>query len=752
MYRYLFFLLGLFFSLSFRAATLPSDYIWTSPSKNSSESMPCGGGSVGLNVWVEEGNVYFYICKSGCFDANNTLLKLGRFCIKLTPVLQTATGFSQVLKVNDGYVIVKDAGRVVRIWVDVFKPVIHVDVMSKKEVHVEYDFESWRYKDLPIEKKESFQTSYKFGVPRGTVTTKDNFKADSHEMLFWHQNSDSTVFDATAVQQQLGNYRSTMYNPLSKCIFGGKLTGPNLQFQETYQGDYQGTNFQGWKYQCEKTAKSHAVEIILANCQGTVADWQQQLLTVQRKINVAKDFSKTVQWWHEWWQRSFIEAEGEAAEMTRNYTLFRYMLGCNALSDWPTKFNGGLFCFDPKFVQSDFAFTPDYRRWGGGTHTAQNQRLVYWPLLKSGDYDALKAQLDFYIRILSNAELRSKVYWHHGGAAFTEQIENFGLPEYAEYGMKRPENFDPGLEYNAWLEYTWDTVLEFCQMALDAEAYGNMDISSYIPWIESSLDFFDEHYRYIAKQLGRKQVDEQGKLVIYPGSGGETFKMAYNPTSTVAGLKVVTSNLLNYLKNHQADSSIIKKYKQLLEEWPNLSFREVEGHQVIAPAVVWARVNNTEPTMLYPVFPWRLFCIGRDSLDIAVNTWKYDPYVNKFKGIVGWEQANIWAADLGLVEDAVYWNQKKLKDGPYRFPAFWGPGHDWSPDHNWGGSGMIGLQEMLVQETDDKIYLFPAWKKTNNVHFKLHCSNNVIVEAAIRDGKVVDVKVSPNCNKKVVWE
>ena len=31
-----------------------------------------------------------------------------------------------------------------------------------------------------------------------------------------------------------------------------------------------------------------------------------------------------------------------------------------------------------------------------------------------------------------------------------------------------------------------------------------------------------------------------------------------------------------------------------------------------------------------------------------------------------------------------------------RFPAFFGPGHDWVPDHNWGGSGMVGLQEMLL--------------------------------------------------------
>jgi len=56
---------------------------------------------------------------------------------------------------------------------------------------------------------------------------------------------------------------------------------------------------------------------------------------------------------------------------------------------------------------------------------------------------------------------------------------------------------------------------------------------------------------------------------------------------------------------------------------------------------------------------------------------------------------------LGLVDEAKKWNSLKLKNADKRFPAFWGPGFDWTPDHNWGGSGMIGLQEMLLQ-TDDK--------------------------------------------------
>ena len=49
-------LLALVFDL-ISAITLPDAYnvVWTTQSKNSSESMPLGGGDIGLNVWVENG-------------------------------------------------------------------------------------------------------------------------------------------------------------------------------------------------------------------------------------------------------------------------------------------------------------------------------------------------------------------------------------------------------------------------------------------------------------------------------------------------------------------------------------------------------------------------------------------------------------------------------------------------------------------------------------------------------------------------
>ena len=60
---------------------------------------------------------------------------------------------------------------------------------------------------------------------------------------------------------------------------------------------------------------------------------------------------------------------------------------------------------------------------------------------------------------------------------------------------------------------------------------------------------------------------------------------------------------------------------------------------------------------------------------------------------------------------------------------------------------MIGLQEMLMQVDDKKIYLLPAWPKEWNAKFKLHAPYNTIVEGEVKDGKVLNLLVIP-ANRK----
>lgn len=728
--------------------------VWHTQSKNASESMPCGGGDIGNNVWVENGEIFLYLQQSSWFDENNAFLKAGRVRINLLPNPFAGKTFTQTLVLKGGYVTINGSnGKLsadVKVWVDVFNPIVHIDVSCNQKIMATATYETWRYKDKPLTRKENNANSWKW-TNQKIIAKKDSIAFSNNTVLFYHQNSDSTVFDFTVKQQGLDSIKSQLTNPLQHLVCGGFMQGAKFKMAGTKEGKYQETDFKGWQLKSVSASKTHSLQIGLQakqteNLSKFLNDLKQRVTSNQQLA--------TINWWNNYWNKSFIYLQPNTPNDTsiiwqigRNYQLFRYMLGCNAFGKYPTKFNGGLFTVDPNFTDTSIHGTPDHRNWGGGTFTAQNQRLVHWPMLKTGDVDMMQSQFDFYNNLLQNAIARSKVYWQHNGASFTEQLENFGLPNPAEYSYKRPANFDKGLEYNAWLEYEWDTVLEFCLMILETEKYQNTNIGKYLPLIENCLIFFDEHYQYLAKQRGNKALDADGKLILYPGSGGETYKMAYNASSTIAGLQTVIKALLQskYLAEEKKTY-----YNNFLNRIPPISYRSFNNHTTIAPAKLWERINNTEPTQLYPVFPWGIYGVGKAGLDTAVNTYRYDTLALKFRSHIGWKQDNIFAARLGLADEAARLTLLKLQNSKNKFPAFWGPGFDWTPDHNHGGSGMIGLQEMLLQTDDKKIILFPAWPKNWDVHFKLYAPYNTTVEAMIKNGKLEILEVLPKERAKDV--
>lgn len=734
--------------------------VWTEQSKNSSESMPCGGGDIGMNVWVENNEVLFYLSRSGTFDENNVFSKLGRVRLSFSPNPFEGAEFKQELKLKDGYVEIealKNKKRMtIQIWSNVYTPVVEVLVQSDTDIECNASYESWRIQPLVWSKPGQERASIAFrDAPIKAIIQPDTINYSNNGVVWYHQNQERTLFDVMVIQQLLGKVENKLWNPSAYLTFGGYMKGKGMVKDSITSGRYIDTDYKGYRLKSEKASTEHSLTIAFHTEQNKdISVWKDNLLKTDNKYKSAIEKDRTRRWWNSFWNRSHIAINSDSASMKakswqvgRNYQLFRYQLGCNAYGKYPTKFNGGLFTFDPSLISPNAPFTPDHRDWGGGTHTAQNQRLVYWPMIKSGDTDMMDAQLNFYLNSLPNAEARVSAYWGHEGACFTEQIEWFGLPMAGSYGWNRPELLDPGVQDNKWIDYEWDTVLEFCKMALDIEHFTAKDITRYIPLIEKCLIFYDKHYQYLASKRSRTFLDGDGKLILYPATGCETYKMAYNPSNTIAALKSVTNQLLalpeKYVLSEGRDY-----WKSFLSRIPNIPFRERNGHKTIAPAVTWQRIFNIEIPQLYPVFPWGLYGIGLPDLEVAVDTWKYGVDNKDQKNYISWHQDAIFCARMGLTDEAKEITLKKMTDAPRRYPTFWGPGHDWVPDHNWGGSGMIGVQEMLMQVVGDKIYLFPAWPKEWNVDFKLHAPGNTIVEGNLNNGKVKNLKVTPQQRKK----
>ena len=88
--------------------------------------------------------------------------------------------------------------------------------------------------------------------------------------------------------------------------------------------------------------------------------------------------------------------------------------------------------------------------------------------------------------------------------------------------------------------------------------------------------------------------------------------------------------------------------------------------------------------------------------------------------------------------------------GGQRFVWFWRAGHDWIPDLDNGGSGMITLQQMLMQCAGKRIQLLPAWPKewtaasNSMLHTRRRC------KAASKAVRLRILKVTPASRTKDV--
>ncbi|SIT13857.1 hypothetical protein SAMN05421766_11314 [Zobellia uliginosa] len=774
-----------------------SDYniLWTEQSENSSESMPLGGGDIGCNVWVEKGELLLYVQRSGSLAETNEYLKLGRIRVKLSPNPFAKEGkdyeFRQELKLHDGYIEIhgknKDSGTPlevkIAIWVEVNEPIVHLEVEANEKIRVDAAYENWRMNPESMTNDGRRHSTFNLDAYPGEITlSKDHVQQMDSGIIFYHRNPDDKLVPELMIEQQgLENYRDQITDDLKDRTFGGMLLGNGFIPSKTTSGEYAGKPFKAWHIASKKKRKKHHLKMVTHIGQYMDLDgWKNGLEKTIAKSNTVESqqmHDSTKNWWHKFWSRSYIFINSATADINdkawtiaRNYQLFRYQLGCNVYGEYPTKFNGGNFTFDSGHVKTERDYGPDFRQWGGGVFTAQNQRLVHWPMLRSGDYDAILPHFELYRKALPGAKARVKEHFKHNGAVYSEYNSVPGLAIGNGYGWlegrrKRGEEIpfgderatgarayddvvEKGVMANGSIAYHWESQIEQSYMILEYHRYTGADISKYMPFIEQSLIFFDEHYRLRQKMRNGKELNENGKLVIFPSTSCESYRGAKNPVDVLSGLKAALKSLL-LLDETYITPEKKNYYAEFLGRIPDYPFDEVEGRPIIKPAETWLRESNQEMPQFYPLFPFNQFKLGDEEISSFKNTYALAPEFRK-GNVISWHQDGIFLARMGMTEAAAEYNTRKLMSSERRFPTFWGPGYDWVPDHNWGGSGMIGLQEMLMQTVDDQIVLFPAWPTEWDVKFKLHAPKNTIVEGEFKDGKLLDLKVIPENRRKHV--
>jgi len=722
-----------------------NDYnvVWKTPSDDASGSMPLGNGDISLNAWIApDGGLLFYIGKTDSWDDNSRLLKIGRLRFSFEPALPTAE-FEQTLCLPDGIMIVRYGNSAtLRLWVDANRPVIQMELESEQPVAVTSTIELWRNEAEVLSELEVSDVLLDRSVPEGqrepTVVEPDTVIQDEIDCIGWYHHNRKSVGPAlTSRLQGLDGYERE--DPILHRIFGA------LVFAE-------GGEVLSERQLRSARATRHRFTIpVLTLHPSTPEAWLVQARDIAtRAERIAPEVLRAdhVSWWRDFWNRSHIHVRGDADAMlaSQSYALQRYMNACAGRGSFPIKFNGSIFTVPYPDKPGD----ADYRRWGPG-YWWQNTRLPYLGMLTAGDSDLMAPFIAMYVdTVLPLCRYRTRHYFGHDGAYLPECLYFWGDVFSDTYGWIPFEEREDKLQASGWHKREWVAGLELSVMLLDYYEHTRDTeflAQAAIPTANDILRFFDQHYG----------LDSEGKLYLHPAQALETWWECVNPMPELAGLHYVTERLLE-LPDSLSEAQDRAFWQALHDKLPPIPTRQIDGEPALAPAKEYADLKNTETPELYAVFPFRLFAFDRPNLDIARRACSHrDP-----KAYFGWHQGELFWACLGCAEEARAGLVERIHGGlgnapgtdplflpnPSRFPAFWGPNHDWIPDQDHGGVLMKALQSMLLQCDGSAIHLFPAWPLDWDVSFKLHAPGQTIVEGVLANGQLTMLSVTPEARTR----
>lgn len=426
-------------------------------------------------------------------------------------------------------------------------------------------------------------------------------------------------------------------------------------------------------------------------------------------------------------------SESKVSKVTQAYILQRYMTAIGGRGDYPIKFNGSIFTVEPKAMGYDY--NPDWRKWGD-CFWWQNTRIPYGPMLANGDADLMEGLFKTYERVLPLAKARTKIYHNAEGAYFPETMTLFGTYSNNDYGWDRTGH-QPNEVLCPWWQWAWNQGPELVMLMLERYEYTQdreFLKSRALPMARAVLDYFDTRFKR----------DPNGKLRLDPTQAAETYwNGVINDTPCVAGLHAIVAKLLKApIKDSKWTQAKLEAFQKSLPEIP------VRDGKIAAAEVHPKERSNVENVEFYAIWPFKLFGIGHDMLDVTQKTFR--ERIEKANS--GWQYDGQVAAMAGLTEDAKASLLSKVRNSNsnYRWPATWGPNYDWLPDQDHGGNIMMTLQNMVMQEAEGKIYLLPAFPLDWNVSFKQHASQKTVVTATYRNGKLEKWSVTPKSREKDV--
>lgn len=567
--------------------------------------------------------------------------------------------------------------------------------------------------------------------------------AAGNRLAFWHDNGDETVWHAVNMASGMESDEG-FADPLQNRRFG---------FAAELEGERPQGN--GWRL-----APAAARRLYLKAGAGRGLRAPEAFYEALEGRREYGEFIRThEQYFRQFWERAEFSCEDERfAGYTAMYDLYRY---------YTAAASGRGREFPLRFQMDLLAGTLEPCECAGLQIHSMQTIQAYYGIFRNGDWDALeplerdyREKLPFY-RAYTKAFRRGRGLfipyetnvW--GSAHFFPARRGESLPACGEFSLYH-------LSQHPYQQYTHEHGFQLLCFLWDAAAARGEE-SGFAAWglpaLYDLLLFYHDQYR-----------SEDGRLAFEPATSGETWYACKNPASWIAMLRTRLPRV-EALARREGFWQLAALACELLVSLPELPSGSWRGTgawtdparcadwnpdgekperlpadpdgEVILPAEVFENHSpiNYENPELYAVWPSRLFGVGLPGYELALRTWKKRLWKRQ---PCGWALDCIWAACLGLTEEAMTFSEWLLPS-IVRFPCglcrevspvrLEEPSLPILPSMQGMGNAVCALYEMICQDRIDELLLLPAWPRDAAFRMTLFTVRGGRTEISYRPGE-----------------
>jgi hypothetical protein len=769
--------------LDARNVVARNDPLYVTPSVEPWEAMPTGGGDLSAMVRCD-GNLHLHLSKSdawgfwSAFDLPNdetdprspwsywffNVVSPGHIKIDFGPEGKAAAGryFRQRLDLYRGRIVIemgnKDEPAKIEVWGHPQRQILIVEVSDPQVIlgDTNVELSQWRKSMQVGHTTESiYGTEVLTRAARPILINtgmQDYFSDDSDPMLNRGAAVVLTTPDVTPLECDSKKVDDKKIDNAIARIYKSKGAKGDLDLKTA-----------DMKFPSQPPNNYYIVIAAAVNPNGDALPDAKRELADALAIPLKTLKAEHRTWWEDWWAKSFLRmtsTDKSADWLCAAYHVHLYTLACVNRGSYPAKWDGGAGLM-----------RGDERRWGGAEHV-QETRFTYMPLLGANRLEMAKGYTDFYDGMLPFLKTQTEKMWGLPGVWFpetlfpwghtmdfqlTEHVDGYGVPghfvrwhpESAPYGKFHWFNPYTGLHFNPGLEICHN-FLEYFDYSGDESFLKN---DAY-PVIENVCEFFTN--------VLQKRSD--GLYHLGPASALETWWLVDDPADALDGIRTIFPKFIALSEEFGRSADLRAKCKDILASLPapplgvwrtgkifDLSVNVYAPARRVGP---YLERKNGETPQLYRVYPFGLSGIGTDDYELTKRTYEKRIIDNL---PAGWSQDGIWAARLGLADEAARivkkqaqkWNRFRYGGWKSGDDVSW-PEDDTIPAHerlsinpflDAGGNSAFTLQEMLLQSHQGIIRVVPAWPKDWSGLFRLRSRQGFLIAAAVENGKVPFVVV-----------